>query len=588
MLPFSAWSALTRIALLSLLSGNASAQNATLSHPTAIVLPASVNSAALLAPESAMMGSLPAAWTARTDMPFASGLLPSGIFPQFAASFDPAQTTALPSEIFLKPVEAPLDQARTGNPIAAAKKGDGLFASFRQPRQSAKNLGVLQGLSSSLRMKEPSALDSSFDNARPKPTLDETSVLAQTQPPASERRTALRKEHARALAPELAALLKALVSAPSVNGVNPEKNVADLLQEFALAHGMRVERFEASPGRPVLKISVGPEDVPGLLIVGHMDTVPVGDESVWKHPPFAADIEDGKLYGRGALDDKGGIVAAMGALLKVQKLSPRRCLSLLAVPDEEAGATGDLGIKLLHAKGKLQGLGAIYAYSGNDNITVGHRGVWRFRVRVRGKGKHTGSHQWQEEQGLGANALTGAARIMLALEDLSKELLSKRGSGLYAPYATVLTPVILHGGQSYGLTPDDVQLQVDSRLIPDLPVEELRAKVEALLADFSREHPALKVEWAQEYYIPPSQADPAAPVVSAVRAAARKILGKVLPLKIAGPANESYILNGFGIPTVIIGPTGENFHGPDEYVNLNSIEAASRIYAQAWKLLRGV
>lgn len=324
------------------------------------------------------------------------------------------------------------------------------------PASAASNdpiaaITFLRGLSSALPGEEAPASEAVFDNKR---RLASEAVVS----------------GGNALDPELVQLLKDVIGAPSVKGVHPEKGVADAVQRFAQDHGIRVERFEGSPGRPVLKLSVGPENVPGLILVAHTDTVSAGDESRWKYPPFAATVVNGKLYGRGAVDDKGGLVAAMGALLKAKQLAPQRSLALLAVPDEEAGATGKLGIRLLHEKGKLQGLGAIYTYPGLDHIIVGHRGVWRFKIDVQGKSFHTGSRQWQQQQGRGANALTGAAEVVLAIEGLSNRLQSQRGSGLYAGHTTVLSPVVVNGGQSYGMTPENVQLQVDGRLIPDLPV----------------------------------------------------------------------------------------------------------------------
>ncbi len=389
----------------------------------------------------------------------------------------------------------------------------------------------------------------------------------------------------RALAPELIKLLKDLVRTASVNGVDSEEGVAAVIESFAHDYGIRVERFEGSPGRPVLKLGVGPEDVPGLVLVAHTDTVGVGDESRWRHPPFAGVVDEGKLYGRGALDNKGGLVAAMGTLLKVREMAPRRSLTLLAVPDEEAGATGELGIRLLQKKGKLQGLGAIYAYPGLNHIIIGHRGVWRFQVGVVGESQHTGSRHWQRLQAQGANALTAAAEIILAIEGLSKKLADRKGGGFYSAYSTVLSPVVVQGGQSYGMSPEHVRLKIDGRLVPDVSVEELRTELETILAGVRRRRPDLAVSWKEDYYIPPSQADAKSKIVRAVQNAAARVLGQVPPLQVSGPANESYLLNGFDIPTVIIGPSGEGAHSPNEHVDLDSVETASRIYVETWKRL---
>jgi acetylornithine deacetylase/succinyl-diaminopimelate desuccinylase-like protein len=387
------------------------------------------------------------------------------------------------------------------------------------------------------------------------------------------------------LSPELVEFLRELVRAPSVNGVHTEDGAARALERFALGHGIRVRRFEAVPGRPALELSVGPREVPGLVLVAHMDTVPAGEEKLWRHPPFGAEIENGRLYGRGACDDKGGLVAAVGALLKAKSRNPKRSLTLLAVPDEESGATGKLGIRLLREKGELRGLGAIYAYPGLGRLQIGHRGVWRFEVSVEGDAVHTGSRKWQKRQARGANALAGAAEIILGIEALSKRLSGIPGSGLFSKYSTVLTPAEARGGSSYGMAPDIVRVKVDCRLVPGVPVEGVRSEVEALLSEVRRGRPDLKISRREESFLPPSQADPEAKVVSAVQGAARAVLGRELPLGVSGPANESYLLNAFGIPTVVIGPEGRGAHSADEWVDLDSVETASRLYAEAWERL---
>ena len=88
-------------------------------------------------------------------------------------------------------------------------------------------------------------------------------------------------------------------------------------------------------------------------------------------------------HGRGAIDNKGGIAAAMAALWWLQENALEELKSgvtLIGVPDEESGATGRLGIKHLQDVGKLQGKGAIYVYPDSDRINIGHRGVWRIKI----------------------------------------------------------------------------------------------------------------------------------------------------------------------------------------------------------------
>src|SRR5262245_34246780 len=101
---------------------------------------------------------------------------------------------------------------------------------------------------------------------------------------------------------ELIRLAQALVRAPSVNGVHPERPVAEVAAEFAHQHGLMAELYARVADRPNLVVRAGSGGAPCLLLVAHMDTVGVGDETAWQYPPFSATIANGRLYGRGAID----------------------------------------------------------------------------------------------------------------------------------------------------------------------------------------------------------------------------------------------------------------------------------------------
>ena len=98
-------------------------------------------------------------------------------------------------------------------------------------------------------------------------------------------------------------LLQTLVRTPSVNGADAERDVVEVVAAFARAHGLAVETTALDPARPNVLVRLGPPGPPGLLLVAHTDTVAAGDATAWTHPPFAADIDAGRLYGRGAVDN---------------------------------------------------------------------------------------------------------------------------------------------------------------------------------------------------------------------------------------------------------------------------------------------
>ncbi|MCW5850594.1 MAG: M20/M25/M40 family metallo-hydrolase [Anaerolineae bacterium] len=379
---------------------------------------------------------------------------------------------------------------------------------------------------------------------------------------------------------ELITLLQTLVQTPSVNGVHPEAAVAEVVARFAQAHGLAVEVVARAAARPNVLVRLGPPGEVGLLLVAHTDTVAPGDEAAWTHPPFSGVIEGDRLYGRGAVDNKGGLVAALAALLLLQTDPPSRPVVLACVPDEEAGATGTLGIKHLNALGKLSGRGAIYTYPGTDELVLGHRGVYRFKLVARGQAVHSGSLAWQ--QGQGCNAVTGLAELALALEGLR---FADGSTDLFAPYRTVVTPTVLRGGAGPSIVPDLAEAYVDVRLTPNVSRQMVEQTVAELVEATTARRPGLRVEVVPDVYLPPTVIPTDAPIVRAVQAAARQWLGRPPVLTVSGPANESYLLNGYGIPTCIFGPEGGNAHAADEYVVLDTLFPVAEVYAEVARWL---
>lgn len=286
------------------------------------------------------------------------------------------------------------------------------------------------------------------------------------------------------------------------------------------------------------------------------------------------------MYGRGAVDNKGGLVAALAALLMLQSTPLTRPVCLVCVPDEEAGATGTLGVKHLYSLGKLSGRGAIYTYPGQDELVLGHRGVLRLKLIAHGQAVHSGSLAWQ--QGQGCNAVTGLAEIVLALESLRFD---DAATDLFAPYRTVVTPTVLRGGVGPSMVPDRAEADIDIRLTPSVPRETVEQAVTDLVATIVQRRPGLRVDISPDVYLPPTVIATDSPVVSAVQDAARRLLGREPVLTVSGPANESYLLNGYGIPTCIFGPEGDGAHAADEYVVLDSIFAAAEVYADVARQL---
>jgi len=378
--------------------------------------------------------------------------------------------------------------------------------------------------------------------------------------------------------PEIVSFCQKLLQTPSVNGIHDEVDIAEAIAAQAQALGLHVVIAGENPRRPNVIISTAPDGPTGLLLIGHLDTVPSGDESLWKHPPYSGTIADGRIYGRGAIDTKGGMASALyalAALVKHDALEHGRA-QLICVPDEESGATGTLGIKYLHANGLLSGLGAIYAYSGSD-ITLGHRGLLRFRLICEGEAAHTGFREWQDGE-KGANAVTGMARLLIELENIRTPFST---TPYFEQYRTLLTPgTMISGGVGAGVVPERCEALVDTRLTPEYDRERIEALLKDVITRVIAERPKLRFRYDVLNYIPAPLSDENAPIFSILDSVIQEIKGLTPQRLVAGPANEGYLLIERGIPTVCgLGPTGDNAHSVDEYAEIQGLVDAAAIFA---------
>ena len=379
--------------------------------------------------------------------------------------------------------------------------------------------------------------------------------------------------------PALVDFCRRLIQTPSVNGMDDELHVAELIAAEARKLGLSIQIVGAQPNRPNVIASTRDSGETGLLLLGHLDTVPPGDLSSWMYPPFSGEIAGGKIYGRGAIDTKGGMAAAIYALAAVKdQLKDGKRAQFIGVPDEESGATGTLGIKWLSEHRFLSGKGAIYAYSGSE-IILGHRGLLRYRLICTGQAIHTGAFEWQEQTS-GANAVTGMARLLLALEQINAAF-PRSSAPYFERFRTVMTPgTIISGGVSINIVPDGCEALIDIRTTPENDPQTIEALLDQAISAIKSTNASLKFRYERLNFIPAVCSDERAPVFNILADLIPQVRGIPAVKTVAGPANEGYLLIERGIPTVCgFGPTGENFHAANEYVNVDGLVEAAQIFA---------
>jgi len=310
-----------------------------------------------------------------------------------------------------------------------------------------------------------------------------------------------------------------------------------------------------------------------LILTIHMDTVPAS--SSYTRDPWGAEIDGRRLYGVGVADAKAQIAAFMYAVrtLQIADVELAGTIKLAFVVDEETGACSPYGTRFLLEQGLLDGDAAIVGEPGDSKIAVGHRGVYRFKIRTRGEAVHTGLKEW-EFKTRGHNATIDMARIIQALSTCE---LPHIPSPVFPDRKSVLTfPTLLQGGKGINIVPESCEAYGDARLLPHISVEQIRATITHSLTPLS-----LSYELEEIAYIPAVEISLDAPIVEALSQSIKDITGKSLRLEGAGPACDGWMFSTRGIETICgYGVKCGGVHGADEWIDLDSLRNVTEIYAR--------
>ncbi len=327
-----------------------------------------------------------------------------------------------------------------------------------------------------------------------------------------------------------------------------------------------------------------------MVLSGHLDTYPMGDPVGWTVDPFAGEVRDGRLFGRGAADMKGGIAASIVALaaLAAQADTWRGEIVLALAGDEES--MGTLGTQwLLENVPAVRGDAVIIGDAGSPLVVrFGEKGFLWVRVTARGKPAH-GAHVH-----LGVNALdrlgaaladvaglrtlcpappAGVAEAIAAAKQLSEPL---GGDGEAAVLGAVTVNLgRIEGGSSPNLVPALAEAALDIRLPAGVSAEAAEAALARALVDHAG------VTFAVERRFEPTVTDPAAEIVRVVYHAAEQVLGRAPAVNMRVGASDARLFRRAGIPTVVYGPTPFNMGGVDEYVLLDELDVVARVHALA-------
>lgn len=371
---------------------------------------------------------------------------------------------------------------------------------------------------------------------------------------------------------EVVELCRRMVGAASVNPQDNncleepygESRMAALVAQWLQDAKLEPQLQEVSPGREnVLAVAQGKDTSKTLLLCGHMDTVDVQDMTI---DPFDPQIRDGRIYGRGACDDKGPLAALMIAFRDRVQQGDLPCnLVLLASCGEEYELNG-ARYWAQHCSGDLAGI--VIAEPTRLDVVVAHKGVARVHLVTRGKSAHSSIPK------LGQNAIYIMGRALPVVEKFGKELAARPAHPLLN--TETLSVTMIQGGQQINVIPDRCTANVDWRILPGRQPEQCRKELAAALQEQLKE--PVEVEMINAYESMETSAQH--PLVSALLRAGDKATGKCRPISV-GYATDASAFTHLGIPTPIFGPgDGCQAHTQDEYIDIEHLEKGVAAYRE--------
>ncbi len=357
------------------------------------------------------------------------------------------------------------------------------------------------------------------------------------------------------------ALLRDLVAIDSVNptlvpGARGEAEIARRLADEFRDLGLRVEIADAAPGRPnVVGVLEGRLSGRSLMFCGHTDTVGV----VGMPRPFDPEIRDGKLFGRGSQDMKGGVAAMVGAARAIVESGglERGRLVIAAVADEEHSSLGaDALVRTWRADA------AVVTEPTSLDVAVAHKGFQWVVVETRGRAAH-GSRPRD-----GRDAIMRMGRVLSRLERLEQKLRSGRSHTLLG--SASLHASIIEGGQELSSYPARASLQFERRTLPGEAPDVAQTETRAILDELRAEDGEFEGDAQLVFGREPYEIDGSSPLPDALIQAATKVGCHANRVGMTF-WTDAAILGAAGIPTVLFGPGGAGLHSTEEYVLLDDV-----------------
>jgi acetylornithine deacetylase len=392
--------------------------------------------------------------------------------------------------------------------------------------------------------------------------------------------------------------LRGLVSRPSTLG--EEARVQRFVAEGLADMGLEVDMWEIDQAEIARLPGYGPvewsfagrpnvasrwraagEGGRSLVLQGHVDVVPATPEGHWTRDPWAGEIADERMWGRGAADMKAGVAAMVYAVraLREAGVELRGDVSLVTVIEEECTGNGALSAL---ARG-YTGDAAIIPEPFGHRALTGQVGVLWARILVRGAGAHA------ERASQAENAIVKTARVVEAIVELERT--ANRPEDRHPLFADNPHPLnynigIIRGGDWASTVPEECVLEVRIAAYPGEDLAEVQRRFRAALVEAVRDDPWLARQppevsfygfQADGFAIPRD-----APIIQTLAGAHRDVVGDEMEvLTFTGTTDARFFNLHFDVPATCYGPLGGNLHAPDEWVDLASVRQVTKVLAAA-------
>lgn len=346
-----------------------------------------------------------------------------------------------------------------------------------------------------------------------------------------------------------------------VAGARGEAQIAEWCTSWLRAHGFEVRQLGAVDRPTVIGVARGTGGGRSLMLNAHLDTVGVAG---YRGDPFAAELREGELHGRGAFDTKGGVAAVLVAAARASAEPHAGDILVTLVADEEFGSTGTE-----QALAAVRADAAIVTEPSELNLVLAHRGFAWFEVELSGLAAH-GS---MPEQGV--DAIAHAALVLRAIDGLRARLMDTLPHPLLG-YSAVRVSMI-SGGTDAATVADSCTLTIERRTLPGESADGVEAELRELLASLASTTPSFTFTLRRLVARGAFEADAHWPIARAVAESAERVLGRPVAARGEPFWTDAGLILEAGIPCVLIGVDGGGAHADTEWASVDSIEKLTDI-----------